>query len=116
MIEKDRSPNPYKSSCHTGNKGGNNNYYWQGNIKQMELKSLTKLNIQLNYILLQRSLRMTVCHVGTNATKQMALVYFVAMGFAVKRTTLNRVKVASSLEKTKTIIPALTVCSRHFYR
>ena len=57
---------------------------------------------------------MTVCHVGANATKKMALVDFVAMGFAVKRTTLNRVKVASFLEKTKTIIPALAVYSRHF--
>ena len=65
---------------------------------------------------LQRSLRMTVCHVGTNATKKMALVHFVAMSFAVKRTTLNRVKVASFLGKTKTIILALTVWSRHFYQ
>ena len=27
VIEKDRSPKLYKSSCHTGNEGGNNNYY-----------------------------------------------------------------------------------------
>ena len=37
--ERDKDPLPklYKSSCHTGHGGGNNNFYLQSNIKQMEL-------------------------------------------------------------------------------
>ena len=36
-IDRDPPPKLYKSSCHTGHGGGNDNCYLQSNIKQMEL-------------------------------------------------------------------------------
>ena len=54
VIDRERDPPPklYKSSCHIGHWGGNDNFYLQGNIKQMELIPLkcVRSNNNLNMI------------------------------------------------------------------